>query len=87
MRMLPMDLIILAEVIRDEQKAEDFLRAKGILKTFTQCPYCGNIHFGKVRRNFFQCYRCKKWGQEKIKEVEVLKIRYQFLVFLKEVVN
>ncbi len=30
-----MDFVILAEVITDKQKAEDFLRVKGILKTFT----------------------------------------------------
>ncbi len=59
-----MDLVDLAEVITDEQKAENFLKVKGILKTFTQCLYCGNLDFGKIRRNSFKCYRCKKeWTQ------------------------
>lgn len=80
-----MDLVTLAEAITDEQKAEDFLRARGILKTFTQCPYCGNIHFGKVRRNFFKCYRCKKeWSSRKDSILENLKIPFtKFVLSIK----
>jgi transposase len=78
-------VVDLAEVITDEQKAEDFLREKGILKTFTQCPYCGNPHFGKVRRNSFKCYRCKKeWSSRKDSILENLKIPFtKFILSIK----
>ena len=61
-----MELTKLIDIARDEASAEEFLRKKGILKTFTCCPYCGNKHFGKVRRNVYKCYRCKReWSVRK----------------------
>ena len=42
-----MELAKLIDIAKDEASAEKFLRKKGILKTFTCCPYCGNKHFGK----------------------------------------
>ncbi len=37
-----MELTKLIDIARDEASAEEFLRKKGILKTFTHCLYCGN---------------------------------------------
>ncbi|WP_206202397.1 hypothetical protein [Thermodesulfobacterium sp. TA1] len=37
-----MNLAELVEIASSEEKAEEFLRAKGVLKTFTCCPFCGN---------------------------------------------
>jgi transposase len=49
-----------------EEEAEKFLRAKGILKTFDRCPFCGHQKIGKVRRSFFKCYGCRKeWSIRK----------------------
>jgi len=42
----------LVKVKSSEEKAEEFLREKGILKTFTRCPKCGSKRLGRVRRNF-----------------------------------
>ncbi|GIV10112.1 MAG: hypothetical protein KatS3mg019_2203 [Fimbriimonadales bacterium] len=72
-----MDLLTLSEVITSEQKAEVFLRERGILKSFTECLYCGNPHFGKVRRNSFKCFKCKReWSVRKDSILEDLKIPF-----------
>jgi len=76
-----METIRLVEVVSDEGKAEELLREKGILKTFTECPYCGNKHFGKVRRNMYKCYRCKReWGVRKGSILEKTKISFSKLL-------
>ena len=80
-----MNMVKLSKVITDEQKAEEFLREVGILKTFRKCPYCGNKHFGKVRRNFYKCYRCKReWSVRKGSVLERMKIPFnKFVLALK----
>ena len=76
-----MNMVKLSKVITDEQKAEEFLREVGILKTFRKCPYCGNKHFGKVRRNFYKCYRCKReWSVRKGSVLERMKIPFNKIV-------
>lgn len=42
----------LVKITSSEQKAEEFLRAKGILKTFSCCPFCGNKSIGKSGGTF-----------------------------------
>ena len=61
-----MNLVELVEIASSEEKAEEFLRAKGVLKTFTYCPFCGNKSIGKVRRNFFAIDARKSEALEKI---------------------
>ena len=58
-----MRLATLSKVVSEEQEAEKFLREKGILKEFRSCPYCGKKRFGRVRRNFYRCYHCKRAGR------------------------
>jgi transposase len=55
-----MNLSELVKVLSSEEKAEEFLRAKGILKTFENCPFCKSGSIGKVRRNFYKCYGCRR---------------------------
>jgi transposase len=80
-----MNMMKLSKAIADEQKAEEFLREIGILKTFKECPYCENKHFGKVRRNFYKCYRCKReWSVRKGSILERMKIPFdKFVLALK----
>jgi transposase len=80
-----MNMVKLSKVIADEQRAEKFLREIGILKTFRKCSYCGNKHFGKVRRNFYKCYRCKReWSVRKGSILERTKIPFnKFVLALK----
>jgi len=47
-----MNLVELVEMASSEEKAEEFLRAKGVLKTFTCCPFCGNKSIGKSEGTF-----------------------------------
>jgi len=76
-----MNMVKLSKVIADEQRAEKFLREIGILKTFRKCSYCGNKHFGKVRRNFYKCYRCKReWSVRKGSVLERMKIPFNKIV-------
>ena len=80
-----MELMKLMDIARDEASAEEFLRRKGVLKTFTCCPYCSNPHFGKVRRNVYKCYRCKReWSVRKGSILEKTKVSFsKFLIALK----
>jgi len=55
-----MNLVELLQVTSSEEKAEKFLREKGVLKTFNNCPSCNTKNIGKVRRNFYKCYTYKK---------------------------
>jgi len=57
-----MEITILTKYISNEKKAEEFLREKGLLKTFTQYPYCGNNRMGRMRRKNYKYYACKKNG-------------------------
>jgi transposase len=43
-----MNLVELVKVTSSEEEAEKFLRAKGILKTFDRCPFCGHQKIGRV---------------------------------------
>ena len=74
-----MNMIKLSKVITDEQKAEEFLREVEIH------PYCRNKHFGKVRRNFYKCYCCKReWSVRKGSVLERMKIPFnKFVLALK----
>ena len=80
-----MNMVKLSKVMTDEHKAEEFLREIGILKTFRKCPYCGNRQFGKVRRNFYKCYLCKReWSVRKGSILERMKIPFnKFVLSLK----
>jgi len=69
-----MNLVELVQVTSSEEEAEKFLRAKGILKTFDRCPFCGHQKIGKVRRSFFKCYGCRKeWSIRKDSIASILK--------------
>ena len=80
-----MNIVELTHITSSEETAEEFLKKKGILKTFSCCPYCGNEHFGKVRRNMYKCYRCKReWSIRKGSVLERTKISFlKFLLALK----
>ena len=80
-----MNMVKLSKVMTDEHKAEEFLREIGILKTFRKCPYCGNKQFGKVRRNFYKCYLCKReWSVRKGSILERMKTPFnKFVLALK----
>ena len=76
-----MRLARLSKVVSEEQEAEKFLREKGVLKEFRQCLYCGSKRFGRVRRNFYKCYQCKReWSIRKGSALEGLKIPFPKLV-------
>ena len=59
-----MEISFLVKIATDEEKAETYLREKGVLKTFTECPYCGNKHFGKVRRGTINATNVKENGAQ-----------------------
>ncbi len=75
----------LMEIASDEERAEEFLREKRILKTYTQCPYCGSSRIGRVRRNMYKCYDCKReWSIRKGSILEKTKISFsKFIIALK----
>jgi transposase len=80
-----MNLVELLQIASSEEKAEEFLREKGILKTFDSCPFCHAKKIGKIRRNFYKCYKCKKeWSVRKDSILEDLKIPFsKFILAIK----
>jgi transposase len=80
-----MNLVELLQIASSEEKAEEFLREKGILKTFDSCPFCHAKNIGKIRRNFYKCYKCKKeWSVRKNSILEDLKIPFsKFILAVK----
>lgn len=58
-----MNLIELQQYTVDEEKAEEYLRDQGILRTYDHCPFCQGTRIGRIRRSKFRCYGCRKdWG-------------------------
>ena len=80
-----MNLVELLQIASSEEKAEEFLREKGVLKTFDSCPFCNAKNIGKIRRNFYKCYKCKKeWSVRKDSILEDLKIPFsKFILAVK----
>jgi transposase len=80
-----MKLSELISIAGSEEKSEEFLRAKGILKTFKFCPFCGGRSIGRVRRNFFKCYNCRReWSVRRDSILEDLKVPFsKFLLAVK----
>ena len=70
-----MNLSELAQYIGDEEKAEQALIEKGILKRYDVCPFCGEGRIGRVWRAKYKCYRCnKEWGVRRCSILEGLKV-------------
>jgi transposase len=80
-----MKLSELISIAGSEEKSEEFHRAKGILKTFKFCPFCGGKSIGRVRRKFFKCYGCRReWSVRKDSILEDLKVPFsKFLLAVK----
>lgn len=61
-----MNLAELAKIASSEKASEEFLRIKGVLETFDACPFCRSHSLGKVRRQMYKCYSCKReWSVRK----------------------
>jgi len=80
-----MNLVELIEIASSEEKAEDVLRSKGVLKPFECCPFCEAKNIGKIRKNFLKCYSCKKeWSIRKGSIFEDLKVPFfKFILAVK----
>jgi len=80
-----MKLSELISIAGSEEKSEEFLRSKGILKTFKFCPFCGGKSIGRVRRKFFKCYNYRReWSVRKDSILEDLKVPFsKFLLAVK----
>jgi hypothetical protein len=80
-----MNLLELSYYLQNEEASKNYLLEKGILKNFTECPYCGSDKIGSIRRDRKRCYKCKKeWHQRKGSFLESRHISYsRFIGFLK----
>ena len=75
-----MKLSELISIAGSEEKSREFLRAKGILKTFKLCPFCGDKSISRVRRKSFKCYNCRR--EQSIKKDSILEdLKVSFLKF------
>jgi len=57
-----MNLVELTRYTNDGKRAETYLMAQGILKTFNECPYFHGTRFNRIRRFKSKYYSCnRKW--------------------------
>lgn len=80
-----MNLVKLTQYTTDEEKAEEYLREQGILKTFRECPYCLGTMINRVRRFKFKCYSDnREWGVRHDSILEGLRVPFtKFLIAIK----
>jgi transposase len=80
-----MNLVELTQYTTNEEKAEEYLRKQGILKTFRECPYCQGTRINRVRRFKFKCYNCnREWGVRRDSILEGLRVPFtKFLIAIK----
>jgi len=57
-----MNLVELLHIASSEEKAEEFLREKGILKTFDSCPFCNAKKLAKLEETSTNAINVKKNG-------------------------
>jgi transposase-like protein len=51
-------------IIHDiRRESEEYLQAQNILQRFDHYPYCGNTRIGRVSRDKYKCYGCRKKGE------------------------
>ena len=61
-----MNLIGLSKYIQNETATENYLIEKGILKAFTNRPYCDSDKVKNTELNLIKCYSCKnEWHKRK----------------------
>jgi transposase-like protein len=73
-----MNLIELTQYTQSELAAEEYLPRVGILRTFTECPYCKGERIGKIRRGLGKCYHCRKeWSRRRGSRFEKSRVPYQ----------
>jgi len=80
-----MKMIELIPMVQDEKLSENYLREKGILKTFKKCEKCGSDKLGMIRNDRWKCYSCKaEWSRRRDSILSLVRIKYsEFLICLK----
>ncbi len=80
-----MNLVELTRYITDEERAEEYLREQGILKSFSECPYCQGTRINRVRRAKYKCYSCnREWGVRRDSILEGMRVPFsKFLMAIK----
>jgi hypothetical protein len=57
-----MNLIELSYYLQNEEASREYLLQKGILKTFTHCPYCNSEKIGNIRRDRINVISARRNG-------------------------
>jgi transposase len=80
-----MKMIELIPMVQDEKLSENYLREKGILKTFKNCEHCGSSKLGMIRSDRWKCYSCKaEWSRRRYSILSLVRMKYsEFLICLK----
>lgn len=78
-------MIELIPIVQDEKLSENYLREKGILKTFKNCEHCGSSKLGMIRSDRWKCYSCKaEWSRRRYSILSLVRMKYsEFLICLK----
>ncbi|MDR3666965.1 MAG: hypothetical protein P4L35_08995 [Ignavibacteriaceae bacterium] len=78
-------MIELIPMVQDEKLSENYLRERGILKTFKKCERCGSEKLGMIRGDRWKCYSCKaEWSRRRYSILSLVRMKYsEFLLCLK----
>ncbi len=80
-----MKFIDLMEIVQDEKRSEDFLRSRGVLKSFASCGNCSSDKLGMIRGDRWKCYHCKsEWTRRKDSILSLVRMKYsEFILCMK----
>jgi transposase len=70
-----MNLLELQQYTIDEERAEEYLRKQGIIRSYDRSPHCESTRIGRVRRSKFKCYDCRReWGPRRGSTLEGMQV-------------
>jgi transposase len=70
-----LNLIELQQYTNDKERAEEYLRKQGILRSDDRCPHCESTRIGRVQRSKFKCYDCRReWDPRSGSILECLRV-------------
>lgn len=73
------------EIVQDEKRSEEYLRSRGVLKSFTSCGNCSSDKLGLIRGDRWKCYNCKsEWTRRKDSILSLVRMKYsEFILCMK----
>jgi len=69
--------------VSSKESSEKFLIMKGVIKKYDKCIYCGGKNLGRIRRDRYKCYSCRReWSPYRGTVFEKFRIDPQKLLII-----